>query len=190
MNKISEMLRARWPEDDLMPASRPLEELSSNLEKLIAVIRKYKVASWAFALFVGFVFRYLYAIVKNSIFITKIISPLFGRVDHFSELQIQIITVVANIIAEFTSSLVPAMLCSGLLVYIFGKRAIDLGVWSACMFVVLGPRFLFFWQAPEIGLKISILMQPIIAVLVLASAISVITKRTNRITTGSTADRD
>ncbi|MFA4829044.1 MAG: hypothetical protein WC855_05565 [Thermodesulfovibrionales bacterium] len=192
MSPVSQQFKSvkalKWTQDDLMPASYT-DELSSNLENLIAVIRKYKVASWAFALFVGFVFRYLYAIVKNSIFIKKLISPLFGRIDLFSELQIQILIVVVNIITEFTSSLFPAMFCGGLLVYLFGKRATELGIWSACMFIALGPRFLFFWQAPEIGLKISILMQPIIAVIVLASAISVITKRTNRITTGSTADR-
>jgi hypothetical protein len=175
MNTISKILKARWLEDELMPASHT-DEFSSNLENLIAVIRKYKVASWAFALFVGFVFCYLYAIVKNSIFIKKIISPLFGRIDLFSELQIQILIVVVNIIVEFTSSLVSAMICSSLLVYLFGKRAIELGIWSACMFIALNPRFLFFWQAPKIELKISILMQPIIAVIVLASAISVITK--------------
>ena len=190
MNTISKLLKARWPEDDLMPASRPLGELSSNLENFIAVIRKYKVASYVFALFDGFVFRYLYAIVKNSIFIKKLISSLFGRLDHFSELQMQIIIVVMNLITEFTSLLVPAMICGGLLVYLLGKRATELGLWSVVMYIILGPRFLFFWKAPEIGLKISILMQPIVAVIVFASAISLITKRTNRITTGSTADRD
>ncbi len=112
MNTISKILKAQWPKDDPMPASRT-DEFSSGLENLIDIIRKYKVASWAFALFVGFVFRYLYAIVKNSIFITKIISLLFGRQDHYSEWQVQILIVVANIIAEITSSLVPAIICGG-----------------------------------------------------------------------------
>ena len=170
----------KWTQDDQLPKSPPLDDLSPPLLHLIAAIRTYKVASWGFALFVGFLFRYSYGIAKNAIWMGKNLSFLSGLMDPFSETQLHFITVVLNVVTDLTSALIPAFICGGLLVYVFRKRAIILGIWSAGMFLVLSSRFWFFWEAPNLGLQISILMGPIISILVLVSAIVVILKMTNR----------
>jgi hypothetical protein len=168
----------------------PAIDEHSLIYQLLAVIKTYKIASWCFALFVGFLFRYSYGFAKDAIWSKRNLSFMSWPIDPFSESQLLFFTVVLNFIVDLTSSLIPALICGALLVYVFQKRAIIFSLWSAGMFLVLSYRFWLFWKAPNLGLQISTLMGPILSVLVLLSATWLLSKIRNRISITSRGTRE
>jgi hypothetical protein len=105
-------------------------------------------------------------------------------------MQIALITVMLNFFVDLSSSLIPALLCGIILIYVFQKRALFFSIGSSAIFLALSSMLGRFWKAPDIGMQISALMGPILSVLVLVSSIWLLLKSKNRITTPSTQTRN
>jgi hypothetical protein len=171
MNKISKIIKARWPEDEMMPASRPLDEFSSNLEVLIDGIRKYKIASWAFALILGIIYRYGYGVAKDLIWANRKLNFITEIVDPNSNTQQFFLIVGLNFTVDLSSVILPALICASVLIYIFHTRARLLSLPAVFPFLVFSRRACHFWEAPDLGLQISVLFGPILGVVVLLAVV-------------------
>ena len=123
MNMISKIIKARWPEDALMPASRPVDEFSSNLEVLIDGIRKYKMASWAFVILLGVLYRYGYGLAKDLFWAKRDLNFIAGIFDLISKIQEFFVTIGVNFIVDLSSIMLPALICGAVLVYFFHAKA-------------------------------------------------------------------
>ncbi len=177
MNKISKIIKARWPEDDLMPASRPVDEFSSNLEILIDGIRKYKMASWAFAILLGMLYRYGYGLAKDLFWAKRDLNFIAGIFDLNSKIQEFFVTVGVNFIVDLSSIILPALICGAVLVYFFHAKARLLSLAAVVPFLVFSRRAWHFWEAPHLGLQISILVAPILGVVVLLAVVFIRTRK-------------
>jgi len=129
------------------------------------LIRNNKFASWCVAFCMGILFRYIYGLAKN-LWDSNMIYLSFS--DSTTKLQIFFLTLVLNLIVEITSSLVPAILCGLLLIYIFQKKALFFSIPAIAIFLVLSSRLYRFWQAPDLGMQISALVGPILSGIVFA----------------------
>lgn len=149
------------------------------MNDLIKTIRGNKYFSLCFALFLGFVFRYSYGIAKNVIWANRKLDFISGLVDPSSAMQMTILTIILNFIVNLSSSLVPALICGIILIYVFQKKALLFSMVSAAMFLALSSGLWRFWKAPDIGMKISTLMGPILSVLILVISIWLVFKIKN-----------
>ncbi len=134
-------------------------------------IRDNRYFSLCFALVIGFIFRYSYGIAKDVIWANRKLDFIAGLVDPSSVMQMTILAITMNILVELSSSLLPALLCGIILIYIFQKRAFLFSLASAAIFLALSTRLWRFWKAPDIGMQISTLMGPILSVLVLVTSV-------------------
>ena len=150
------------------------------MNDLIKAIRENKYFSLCFALFIGFLFRYSYGIAKDVIWANRKLDFIAGLVDPSSALQMTILTIILNFFVTLSSSLVPALLCGIILVYVFQKKALLFSMVAAAMFLALSSGLWRFWKAPDIGMKISALMGPILSVLVLVIFIWLVFKIRNQ----------
>jgi hypothetical protein len=176
MNKISKIIKARWPEDALTPASRPVDEFSSNLEVLLVGIRKYKMASWAFAIILGVFYRYGYGLVKDLFWGKRNLNFIAVIFDLDSEIQEFFVTLGVNFIVDLSSIILPALVCGVVLIYIFHAKARVLSLATVAPFLVFSLNAWNFWEAPNLGLQISILFTPILAVVVLLAVVFIRTR--------------
>jgi hypothetical protein len=160
------------------------------LPNLIRLIRENKYVSWCFAMVVGFLYRYSYGLAKDGIWANRKLNFIAGLVDPFSKIQMTLLTVTLNFFVDLSSSIIPAMLCGIILIYVFHEKSFLFGLGSAAMFLVLSSRLWRFWQAPNIGMQISTLIGPVLSVLVLIFAIWILLKYRKRITPPSTQTRD
>ncbi len=177
MNKISKIIKARWPEDALMPALRPVDEFSSNLEVLIDGIRKYKMASWAFVILLGMLYRYGYGLTKDLFWAKRDLNFIAGNFDLNSKIQEFFVTVGVNFIVDLSSIILPALICGAVLVYLFHAKARLLSLAAIVPFLVFSRRAWHFWEAPHLGLQISILVAPILGVVVLLAVVFIRTRK-------------
>ncbi|MBA4373890.1 MAG: hypothetical protein C0402_13655 [Thermodesulfovibrio sp.] len=176
MNKISKVIKARWPEDNVMPSSRPVDEFSSNLEVLLDGIRKYKMASWAFAIILGLLYRYGYGLVKDIFWGKRDLNFIAGIFDLNSKIQEFFATVGVNFIVDLSSIILPAVICGAVLIYIFHTKARLFSLAAVVPFLVFSRRAWHFWEAPGLGLQISILFAPILGVVALLAVVFIKTK--------------
>ena len=176
MNKITKIIKARWPEDDLMPVARPLEEFSSNLEVLIEGIRKYKMASWAFALVLGILYWYGYGIAKYLIWGRRDLDFIMTIIDQNSKTQLFFLIVGLNFTVELSSVILPALTCASLLTYIFHTKARPLSLATVIPFLVFSRRAWHFWEAPHPELQVSLLFAPIVGVAALLAVVFIRTR--------------
>ena len=176
MNKITKIIKARWPEDALMPASRPLDEFSSNLELLIDGIRKYKMASWTFAILLGVLYRYGYGLAKDLFWLKRDFNFIARIFDLNSKIQEFFVTVSFNFIADLSSIILPALICGAVLIYFFHAKARLLSLAAVVPFLGVSRRAWHFWKVPDLGLQISILFAPILGVVVLLAVVFIRTR--------------
>lgn len=145
--------------------------------KLLISFRKNKFASWCFAFFIGFSFRYIYGIIKNVLWNRSL--DFFTLNPSTSKLQILAWTVALNFVVDFTSSLVAAIICGSIMIYVLEDKAFFFTIPAIALFLALSARLWRFWQAPDLGMQISTLMGPILACLVFAGATWLILKIKN-----------
>ncbi len=160
-----------------MTASRPVDDLSSNAEILIDGIRKYKIASWAFAILVGVLYRYGYGLVKDLAWGKRDGNFIAGIFDLNSEIQEFFATVGVNFIVDLSSIILPAVICGAVLVYFFHAKARLLSLGALVPFLVFSHRAWHFWEAPNLGLQLSILFAPVLGVVVLLAVVFIRTTK-------------
>jgi hypothetical protein len=153
------------------------------MNNLITTLRNNQIVAWLIALSMGLIFRYVYGIAKHSI------SALIQNMDVISsipESQFLVLTITFNFAVDLASSLIAAMFCGALLVYVFQERACVMCLGSVVVFLAFSSRLWRFWKYPEVGMQISSLIGPLLAGLIFISTVFLIVKLKSRITPGST----
>jgi hypothetical protein len=162
------------------------------MNELTTAIRQHKWASWLFSLCMGFVYWYLYARMKNGIwlhrewdFITEIIKDL-------SEGETVAFTAAFNTFVELSSSIIPAVICALFLTHVFQKKAIFYSIGAVLTFLLLSTRLWRYWFDPHVPTYMKIIgsATPIVDVLVFIFIIWLTLKIKHHITSGSTPDQD
>ena len=148
------------------------------MHDVILRIRHNKVASLCFALFAGLSFRYVYGLVKNLLWNRNLDFLAFPA--STSKSQMLFLTLVLNFIVEFTSSLIAAVICGAVLIYVLQNKAFVFSIPVIAVFLALSSRLWTFWEAPAVSVQISILMGPLLAGLTFAGTIWVFLKILNR----------
>ncbi len=152
-----------------------------EMNTLIITLRNNKILAWLFALSMGLIFRYIYGVAK------PLMSSLIQNLDFISsipESQFLVLTIAFNFAVDFLSSIIAALLCGAILVYLFQEKARFLCLGSVLIFLALSSRLWRFWKYPEVGMQISSLVGPILAALVFISTVWLIVKLKSRITNG------
>jgi hypothetical protein len=141
-------------------------------------IRKNKIVSWCFAVCTGLILHYIYGFSKNLLWNRNFdFAALDGSM---SKLQILLFTIGLNFVVDFTSSLIAAIICGALFVYVLQKKALFFSIPAVATFLTLSSRLWRFWKAPDLAMQISALMGPIWAGLVFASSVWLFLKILNR----------
>ena len=148
------------------------------IHNLIITIRKNKVASWCFAFCMGLIFRYIYGSAKN--FLWNRNFDFLALSGSTSKSQMLFLTIVLNFVVDFTSSLIAAVICGALLIYVIEKKALFFSIPAIATFLALSSRLWRFWKAPDLGMQISTLMGPLLAGLIFAGTIWLFLKILNR----------
>ena len=144
-----------------MSKQNSFETIFPGLVPLVTAIRKYKIASWCFAMCIGYLFYIFYGITKH-LFWARDLDHLYAWLNPKTKLQIFIFVVSLNILVAITSSLPAAVLCGLILVRLFGGKASLYG-WGAILIVLLlQSRLLHIKYAPDLSIKISALITPLL----------------------------
>lgn len=159
------------------------------MKTLINAIRKDNVASWAFALLIGLIFRYADGILRHQLFIWCRNWDFGSSTQPTPESQFLVLTIVFNLALNLTSSLIVSVFCGGVLVYVLQEKATRLCLGSAAIFLVLSSRVWRFWKFPELGMQISSLMGPIVAGIIFVLTVMLLEKVRRRITSGDSGLR-
>ena len=108
--------------------------------------------------------------------ISRLIQHLLTWINPTTEFQHFIFFVSLNIVVAFTSSLPGSVLCGVLLVRLFRDRAMLYGLGYICIYLLLTFDYRRIVDAPDLSLKVSVLITPIVASLTLLLSILVIRK--------------
>ena len=148
------------------------------MNELTIAIRKHKWASWGFALFMGFVYWYLYARMKNGIWLHRKLDFITEMIKNLSQGETVAFVAAFNAFTELSSSIIPAVICALLLTHVFQNRAIFFSLGAVLTFLLFSARLWRYWFDPAIPtyLKIVGAATPIVDVLVLIFAIWLILK--------------
>jgi len=175
------------PELSQKALAEPRENVPMN--GLITSIRKNKSRSWFFALSVGILFRFLYALAKNGIWNSSAgrkLANLIAKIDTSSSSEFQIDTssglLMLNFIAELSSAVIPALICGALLIRIFQEKASLFTIGAIASFLVLDSRLWRYWNDPNVspGFKIVGFAAPLLVGLVLESTVWLLLKKQDR----------
>lgn len=160
--------------------SRPPPLCEKKMNKKIENLRANKVVAWLFALSMGLVFRYIYGIVKNSIF-AGVRRYFESSSSTPPEVNNVLFIIKFNFSIDLASSFIAAVVCGALLVYIYREKSMSFCLGSVVVFLVSSSRLWRFWKYPELEMQISGLIGPLLAGLMLIFATWVILKISQRI---------
>ena len=147
------------------------------MNDIIKSIQENKLYSWAFALILGVLYRYGYGLVKDLFWAKRDLNFIAGIFNLNSKIQEFLVTIGVNLIVDLSSIILPALICGAVLVYFFHAKARLLSLAAVVPFLVFNRRAWHFWEAPHLGLQISILFAPILGALVLIAVVFIKTKR-------------
>jgi hypothetical protein len=154
------------------------------MNQLTVAIRNNKVLSWCFALCTGFVYWYLYARMKNGIWLHRNLDILHRMTADYSQGKLIVFIAFLNIFTELSSSIIPAVICGMFLTHIFQKKALLFSIGSVLIFLLLSSRLWRPWSDPYADMPMKIIgsATPIVDVLVLIFSIWLILKIKSHIT--------
>lgn len=146
------------------------------MNDIIKSIQQNKQYSWAFALLLGVLYRYGYGIVKDLIWANRKLNFITEIIDPNSKTQLFFLTVGVNFTVDLSSVMLPALICGAVLIYIFHAKARLFSLAAVIPFLVFSRRAWYFWEAPDLGLQISVLLAPLLGVIVLFAFVFLKTK--------------
>ena len=157
-----------------------------SLDELVSFIRNNKILSWCFAFLLGIVYRYGFGIAKDVIWKNRNLSFITELIEPLSESQLLFFGIAFNLLVDFTSVLLPALICGALLIYVFNKRAFLFSAGTVAAFLALRSMLWNFWKYPDIGAQISAFISPILAAFILIASVWLLLKIRHRLKIATT----
>jgi hypothetical protein len=95
--------------------------------------------------------------------------------------------VAINFGINLSASFLTGLIFGALLIYVFKDKALFFSLGSVAIYFLFSYKaWCFFWEAPDLGTQISMLMGPILVSIVFVTTVSLLVKVRERITPGST----
>jgi hypothetical protein len=146
------------------------------INKALAFSRNNEMATWGFAFFIGIIFYYVYLYAKFFCYVIGFVDYLASLLGLNSNVNNIFFTISINFIIDLIASLVASLICGSLFVYVLQKRRLIYSLGAVVSFFLVYARKWRFWQAPDVGMKISSMMAPFLAALFFVFAVWVFMK--------------
>lgn len=146
------------------------------MNKIVIFFRKNATTSLMWAIIVGLIFRYLFGMTKDLMWLSWDVTPIYKFINPKTPSQVFFFTVTLNATVDISSSIPAAFICGALLAVVLREKGLVYGLCSAVVYFLFSARLWHFMAAPNLEIKISVVLGRILSACTLMVAIWLVLK--------------